>query len=76
MPARLAPVDERDIERHKAVLTGVIDVDSDDEGSDSVAANTDIQDIYRFFDEKVSDYEAREAKRIFEEPPLESRSGV
>jgi hypothetical protein len=69
--ARLAPVDERDIERHKAVLTGAIDLDKDDEGFDSVAINTVIEDIYRFFDEKVSDYEKRQATRIFGEPSPE-----
>lgn len=60
--AKLAPIEQRDIERHKAVLTGVILLDADDEGFEGLGVVIGIESIYQFFGSAVDAYEQRLAK--------------
>ena len=60
--AKLAPIEQRDIERHKAVLTGVILLDEDDEGFEGLGVVIGIESIYQFFGSAVDADEQRLAK--------------
>lgn len=60
----LAPIEERDIERHKAVMTGAIPLDAEDEGFDSIGLAVGIEDIYIFFDREVDRYERDIARAL------------
>lgn len=61
----LAPIEKRDIERHKAVMTGVIPLDAEDEGFDSIGLAVGIEDIYAFFGGEVDRYERTVARALF-----------
>lgn len=54
---KLAPIERRDIERHKAVMTGAIPLDPEDEGFDSIGVKMPIEDIYAFFEEQIAGLE-------------------
>jgi predicted nucleotidyltransferase component of viral defense system len=58
----LAPVEARDIERHKAVMTGAIALDAEDEGFESLELKTDIAEVYAFFAGEVNRYERDTAR--------------
>lgn len=53
----LAPIEGRDIERHKAVMTGAIGLDADDEGFESLGLKTNIGEVYAFFAGEIDRYE-------------------
>lgn len=57
LAASLAPIEKRDIERHKAVMTGAIPLDADDEGFESIGLAVGIDDIYAFFDAQIAGFE-------------------
>lgn len=62
---KLAPIERRDIERHKAVMTGVIPLDPEDEGFESIGVKMPMEDIYAVFEEQIAGLErtlARAAK--------------
>jgi hypothetical protein len=59
---KLAPIEHRDIERHKAVMTGVIPLDSEDEGFESIGVEMSMEDIYAFFEEQIAGLERRLAR--------------
>ncbi|MDZ4255838.1 MAG: nucleotidyl transferase AbiEii/AbiGii toxin family protein [Sulfuritalea sp.] len=61
----LAPIEKRDIERHKAVMTGAIPLDAEDEGFDSIGLAVGIADIYAFFGGEVDRYERTAARNLF-----------
>lgn len=61
----LAPIEKRDIERHKAVMTGAIPLDAEDEGFDSIGLAVGIEDIYAFFGGEVDRYERAVARALF-----------
>ena len=61
----LAPIEQRDVERHKAVMTGLIALDRVDEGFDSLRLNTSIGDIYDFFDAQISRFERDAAREVW-----------
>lgn len=63
----LAPIEQRDIERHKAVMTGAIPLDADDEGFDSIGLAVGIEDIYLFFAGEVDRYERNIARALFQQ---------
>lgn len=63
----LPPIEKRDIERHKGVMTGIIPLDQDDEGFESLGLQVGLPEIYSFFDTVISDFEKRFALRILEE---------
>ncbi|MEY4911064.1 MAG: hypothetical protein RL761_727 [Pseudomonadota bacterium] len=48
-----------DSEQHRLILRGLIPLDRMDEGLQSVGVQTSIEDIYRFFDSRLSEQEAR-----------------
>ena len=48
----------------KDVLTGLIPVDSDDEGFESIGLNVDLQKIYAFFTEAINEDEIRQARNL------------
>ena len=54
---KLAPIERRDIERHKAVMTGVIPLDPEDEGFESIGVKMPIEDIYAVFEERIAELE-------------------
>lgn len=59
---KLAPIERRDIERHKAVMTGAIPLDPEDEGFESVEVNTPMEDIYAFFEKQIAGIERNLAR--------------
>ncbi|MDP1612463.1 MAG: nucleotidyl transferase AbiEii/AbiGii toxin family protein [Sulfuritalea sp.] len=61
----LAPIEKRDVERHKAVMTGAIPLDAEDEGFDSLGLAIGIEDIYAFFGREVDRYERSVARALF-----------
>lgn len=61
----LAPIEKRDIERHKAVMTGAIPVDAEDEGFESIVLTNGIAEIYAFFGGEVDRYERDVARAVF-----------
>lgn len=52
------------IETAKAVLTGIIPLDEDDEGLMSVGETTPVSEIYDFFTSKVNAYEIGIAAKV------------
>lgn len=54
---KLASIERRDIERHKAVMTGAIPLDREDEGFESIGVKMPMDDIYAFFEEQIADLE-------------------
>jgi hypothetical protein len=54
---KLAPIERRDIERHKAVMTGVIPLDPEDEGFESIGVKMPMEDIYAVFEEQIAGLE-------------------
>lgn len=60
----LAPIEKRDIERHKAVMTGAIPLDAEDEGFDSIGLAVGIEGIYAFFGSEVDRYERDVARSL------------
>ena len=54
---KLAPIERRDIERHKAVMTGAIPLDLKDEGFESIGVKMPMEDIYAFFEEQIAGLE-------------------
>lgn len=52
---------------HRDVLRGLIPLDADDEGFSAIGVRTGIDDLYRFFRERIDAYEIEEAKRIARE---------
>jgi hypothetical protein len=51
---KLAPIERRDIERHKAVMTGAIPLDAEDEGFEGIGVKMPIEDIYAFFEKQIA----------------------
>ncbi len=62
----LAPIEKRDIERHKAVMTGAIPLDAEDEGFESIGLAVGIEDIYAFFGGEVDRYERNVARAVLQ----------
>ena len=54
-----------DPEHYKAVLTGRIPIDREDEGLETVDVKADIENIYAFFDKAISEYEIEMATQFF-----------
>lgn len=54
---KLAPIERRDIERHKAVMTGAIPLDPEDEGFESSGIKIPMEDIYAFFEQQIAGLE-------------------
>lgn len=54
---KLAPIEHRDIERHKAVMTGVIALDPEDEGFESIGVKMLMEDIYAVFEKQIAEFE-------------------
>ena len=52
---------------HRDVLRGLIPLDADDEGFAAIGVPTSIDDLYRFFRERIDAYEIEEARRIVKE---------
>jgi len=61
---QLAPVEKRDIERHKGVMSGIIPLDDDDEGFASINVQRSIAEIYAFLAEQIDAFEQRQAEEI------------
>lgn len=59
---KLAPIERRDIERQKAVMTGAIPLDPEDEGFESIGVKLPMEDIYAFLEEQVAGLERNLAR--------------
>lgn len=59
---KLAPIERRDIERHKAVMTGAIPLDPEDEGFENIGINMPMEDIYAVFEEQIAGLERNLAR--------------
>jgi len=62
--AEYAPVNDRDPERYKSVLTGLTPLDRNDEGFESIGLHVDVQGLHAYFSEKVDEYEIEVAKQV------------
>lgn len=62
--ATLAGVNERDGERYKSVLTGLIPLDQNDEGFESIGLAVGLREIYGYFSKSVDAYESDLAKGL------------
>jgi predicted nucleotidyltransferase component of viral defense system len=71
----LAPIEQRDIERHKAVMTGVIPLDREDEGFESLGLKTGVSEIYKFFDAEIGRFERDVAREVLREAGREDGDG-
>lgn len=60
----LAPVEARDVERHKAVMTGAIALDAEDEGFESLDLKKDIAEVYTFFAREIDRHERDLAREV------------
>ncbi len=49
---------------HRDVLRGLVPLDADDEGFSAIGVRTSLDDLYRFFRERIDAFEIQEAKRI------------
>ncbi len=58
------PIRDRDPERFKSVVTGIIPLDKNDEGFSSIHLNVNIEDIYKYFKKMIDDYEVNLVKTI------------
>jgi len=54
---KLARIERRDVERHKAVMTGAIPLDREDEGFESIGVMMPMEGIYAFFEEQIAGFE-------------------
>ena len=55
-----------DFEYYKAVMTGEIPVDKDDEEFAPFKVTVELEDIYLYFREQVNNYEVELARKFFE----------
>jgi len=56
-----------DMEHYRAVMTGIIPLDKNDEGLYPVDVVTDIKDIYRFFDNLFAEHDIQRAAEFYSE---------
>jgi predicted nucleotidyltransferase component of viral defense system len=54
-----------DPEYYKAILTGKIPLDEDDEGLEAIGVNVDDVSLYEYFDNEIAKYEIEFAKQYF-----------
>ncbi len=71
----LAPIEARDIERHKAVMTGVIPLDAEDEGFESLGLKTSISEVYGFFEGEIARVERDMAREVLRQVASEQKDG-
>ena len=53
-------------DHHRDVLRGLIPLDAADEGFSSIGVTLSLDALYAFFEERISEYEREEARRIIE----------
>ena len=58
------PLRDKDLERFKSVVTGIIPLDKNDEGFSSIHLKVKITDIYKYFKKMVDDYEVNLVKTL------------
>jgi predicted nucleotidyltransferase component of viral defense system len=58
------PLRDKDPERFKSVVTGIIPLDKNDEGFSSIHLKVKITDIYKYFKKMVDDYEVNLVKTL------------
>lgn len=58
------PIRNKDPERFKSVVTGVIALDSDDEGFSGIGLNVTMDRIYKYFKKLIDAYEIRSVVRL------------
>lgn len=54
-----------DPEHYKAIIRGEIPLDDDDEGLEAVDLNTDLEQVYKYFNHEVDEYETAIARDYF-----------
>jgi hypothetical protein len=65
---RYQPIRNKDPERFKSVVTGVIPLDKNDEGFASIQLNVKMADIYKYFKKLINDYEIRAVQHMRPSP--------
>jgi Nucleotidyl transferase AbiEii toxin, Type IV TA system len=58
------PIRHKDPEHFKSVVTGVIPLDKSDEGFASIHLNVKMDDIYKYFNKLINDYEVRAVQQL------------
>ena len=58
------PLRDKDPERFKSVVTGIIPLDKNDEGFSSIHLKVKITDVYKYFKKMVDDYEVNLVKTM------------
>ena len=58
------PLRDKDPERFKSVVTGIMPLDKNDEGFSSVLLNIKMEDVYKYFRKLIDDYEVNLVKTM------------
>jgi Nucleotidyl transferase AbiEii toxin, Type IV TA system len=58
------PIRHKDPERFKSVVTGVMALDKDDEGVSSIHLNVRMDDVYKYFQKLINDYEVGAVQKL------------
>ena len=58
------PLRDKDPERFKSVVTGIISLDKNDEGFSSIHLNVKIEDIYKYFRKLIDEYAVNLTKKL------------
>jgi hypothetical protein len=58
------PIRHKDPERFKSVVTGVMALDKDDEGFSSIHLNVKMDDVYKYFQKLINDYEVGAVQKL------------
>ncbi len=58
------PLRDKDPERFKSAVTGIIPLDKNDEGFSSIHLNVKIEDVYKYFRKLIDEYEVNMVKTL------------
>jgi hypothetical protein len=58
------PIRHKDPEHFKSVVSGVIELDKEDEGFASIHLNVKMDEIYKYFKKMINDYEVRAVQQL------------
>lgn len=70
--AHYQPARHRDPEYFKSVATGLIALDADDEGFQSIGLVADMDEIYKYFRRLIDEHEMDEARMLLDQAPAPS----
>ncbi len=58
------PLRDKDPERFKSVVTGIIPLDKNDEGFSSIHLNVKVEEVYKYFRKLIDEYEVNLTKKL------------